>query len=160
MAVPLVNQQIAVGQVCLAALGQFAGIRAQPHRAAHLGDVVLLVQETDDRMPAVAFDLGGVCILKPDDVAAELDESTLQPETDAKEGHSALPGEADRLDLARNPTVAESARHQHAIDTTEDALGPLALDFLGLDAANEDPTGLSDAGVVEGLVDRLVRVLV
>ena len=97
---------------------------------------------------------------RPSDVAGKLDDGALQAEADAEERDPALAGEADGLDLARDAAVAEAARHQDAVDAAQHALGPLALDFLGLDLADQYPTARGNAGVVERLVDRLVGVVV
>ena len=56
-----------------------------------------------------------------------------------KNGMLPLAGEADRLDLAGDAAIAEPARDQDAVDAAQHALGPLALDFLRLDPADDDP---------------------
>ena len=53
---------------------------------------------------------------------------------------------------------AEAAGDEDAVDAAEHALGPVALDLLGLDPADDDAASMGDAGVVERLVDRLVGV--
>src|SRR5436190_452477 len=74
-----------------------------------------------------------------DDVPRELDHRALESQADAEEGDALLPGEADGLDLAGDAAVAEAARHQDTVDAAQGALGPLALDLLRLDAADDDP---------------------
>src|SRR5262249_17731913 len=143
-----------------APLDEVARVRPQPHRAAQVRHLILLVEQADHRVPAVALDLRRVGVLQLDDVPRELDHRTLESEADAEEGDGLLPGEADGLDLAGDAAVAEAARHQDAVDAAQAALGPLALDLLRLDAADDDPAVQRDAGVVERLVDRLVGVLV
>src|SRR5262249_60246328 len=103
------------------------------------GDGVLLLEQAHHRVPAVAVDLGGVGVLQPDDVPPELDHGALQAQADAEERDGPLAGEADGLDLAGDAAVAEAARHQHAIDAAQDALGALALDLLRLDLADDHP---------------------
>ena len=76
-----------------------------------------------------------VGVLQADDVAGELDHGALQAQADAEEGNLLLAGKADGLDLAADAAIVEAARHQHAIDAAQHALGPLALDLLRLDLA-------------------------
>ena len=75
-----------------------------------------------------------------------------------KKGMPPLAGEADGLDLALDAPLAEPARHEHAVDAGQQPFGPFALDRLAVDPLDADLGPMGDAGVVEGLVDRLVGV--
>src|SRR5262249_5625273 len=146
VAVPLVDHVGAVGPLAQAVGQQVRRVEPQPHGAAHLRDRVLVVEQADDRVLAVALDLGGVGLRQADRVAGDLDDGALKPQADAEEGDLPFAGEADGLDLAADAAVAEAARHQHPVHAAQDALGALALDVLRLDAPDHYAGGQGDTG--------------
>src|SRR2546427_9493424 len=89
---------------------QLAGIRAQPHRAAHVMDPFLRAQQRDHRVLALGLELAGVGVGQPGDVARELDDRRLQAEADAEEWELVRPRPADRLARALHAADAEASR--------------------------------------------------
>src|SRR5262249_48364735 len=110
-------------------------------------------------MTTITLDFGRIGVLQPQDVAGELDHGALQAQADAEEGHAALAGVADRLDLAGDAAVAEAAWHQHAVHPRQHTVRALALDVLRLNLAHQHARLQRDPSVVQRLVDGLVRVL-
>src|SRR5262249_32796671 len=137
--VSLRNLGRAVGCPGLAPFHQLARVQPQPHRAAQLRDVVLLVQEAHDGMPAAAVDLRRAGVLQPQYVPRELDHRALQPQANAEEWHAPLAGIADRLDLPLDAPVTEPTGDEHAIDAGQHLLGSVTLDLLGIDTPDDDP---------------------
>src|SRR5207244_1139577 len=83
----------------------------------------------------------------------------LQPQAYAKERKAALADMANGLDLALDAAVAETAGDQDAVHAAEHLLGAFALDFFGRHFTQQDAGAQADAGVVDRLVHRLVRVV-
>src|SRR3989304_2316868 len=76
-----------------------AGIRAQAHRPALLGDTLLLRQEVDHGVRRGRVHLGGVRSIQAADVARELHDRPLHPIPEPQERDLRLPGEADGLHI-------------------------------------------------------------
>src|SRR6516162_7653697 len=142
-----------------APLRQHGRIRAQPHGATLVRDGVLLVEHANNRVSAVAVELGAIGVLQADDIAREFDDGALQAQADAEEGNLALAGIADGIDLAAGAAVIETAGNEDAVHAAEDALDAFALDFLRFDFADHDPAVLADAGMIESLVNGFVGVV-
>src|SRR6185503_480641 len=79
-------------------------------------------------------------------------------QADPEEGDLALAGEADRLDLALGPAIAEAAGDEDGVEPAEERLGPALLDLLGVDVLEVDADVVVQPAVDERLVERLVRV--
>ena len=62
--------------------------------------------------------------------------------------------------LPRGAAIVEAAGHQDAVQAAQHALGPFAFDLLRLDLAEDDVGVVGDAGMIEGLVNRFVGVVV
>ena len=86
VAVPLVDDKGAVELLGLAAHHELAGLRAQPHGAAFLGDVPLGVEQGDDGMRGVFVELGGIGLLQLEDIARKFDAGDLHAQTEAEVG--------------------------------------------------------------------------
>src|SRR5687768_15800417 len=84
VAMSFVDEQAAVGLMSLAARRQFAGVSAQPHGAALVGDRVLLIEHADHRVMAIPLKFRAVGVLEADDIAGELDDRALQAQADAE----------------------------------------------------------------------------
>ena len=97
--------------------------------------------------------------VQADHVAGELDHGALHAQANAEERNLPLAGKADRLDLALDAALAESAGHQHAVEAAQQPLGPFAFDQLRLWIRwMRTWASMGDAGVIEGFVDRFVGV--
>src|SRR6202012_1406562 len=71
-------------------------------------------------------------------VACRLDHRHLHTEADAEEGHAALAGEAHGMHLTLGAALAESARHEDAVDAFEVMHRILALEDLRIEPAQID----------------------
>ncbi len=160
MPVPLVDQRRAVSLMRLAPLHQRGRIRPQPHGAPLVGDGVLLVEHANNGVTAIAVELGAIGVLQADHIAGELDDGALQAQADAEEGDFAFAGMADGVDLAAGAAVIETAGNKDAVQPAENSFDSVALDFLGFNLANHGPAVQADAGMVEGLVNGFVSVVV
>src|SRR5438445_11934073 len=112
MAMAFLHLETAVGPVRFASFDEHRRIKSEAHGAAYLGDVILLVEQADDRVPAIAIHLGAIGIGQADDIAGELDDRALEAEADAKIRQLPLAGITDRFKLAFDAAVAEPARHE------------------------------------------------
>ena len=98
--VALVDDGLAVDLAGARALVELHRVGAQAHRAADVGDFLLLGQEVDDRVRRLGIELGRVGAVEAGDVAGELDDRDLHAEADAEERDALLAGDARRADLA------------------------------------------------------------
>jgi hypothetical protein len=115
MAVPLVDHGLSVRPLAESPRNRVAWLSAEAHRPAHVGDVLLFREQIDHGMRRGGVELAGVGSLQPADVAGELDHRALQAEADPEEGHAALAGEPDRLDLPLDPPDAEPPGDQDPV---------------------------------------------
>src|SRR5207248_10862097 len=99
----------------LASLAEYSRVGAEPHRAAQVRDAVLLVEQTNDRLPAIAVHFGAVGILQAHDIPCELYDGALQAKTDSEERHAAFPGIADCFDLPGDAAFPEAAGDEDAV---------------------------------------------
>ena len=104
-------------------------VRAEPHRAAHVDDVALLVHEVDHRVRRVRVELARVGAGEAAHVAGELDHRAVQPEAQPEERHAVLTGVAGGGDLALDAADAEPAGDHDAVEVARGGLrraGPSA----------------------------------
>src|SRR5882724_2364427 len=97
-----------------------AGLRTEPHGAAHVGfaaaalypagAVQPLGDQRDHRMRRIGIEFGTVGAGKAADVAREFDGGELHAEADAKIGNPVFARVADRRDLALDAALAEATR--------------------------------------------------
>ncbi len=88
--VTLVDDLLSVGRDGLRPGDDLRGRRAQAHRAAHVGDLLLLGQQVDDRVLRGRVELRGVGALHAGDVAGELGHRHLQTQAEAQVGDLVL----------------------------------------------------------------------
>ena len=157
---PLGNLPLAVRCSGLCALGEHGRLGPQPHRPPLLEHSTLLLHQADHRMRGVAGEFRGVGPGETGAVPGDVDHGALHPQADAEERHLPLPREADRLNLALDPPLAEAAGHDETVEAGEQSLGPFALDVLALDRLHPNLRAVGDAAVVERLVDALVGIAV
>ena len=96
----------------------------------------------------------------PSTLRANSATAHCMPRQMPKKGMPRLAGEADGVDLALDAPLAEPARHEDAVHAGQQSFGPFALDGLAVDPLDADLRPVMHAGMVEGLVDRLVGVAV
>src|SRR5688572_30489054 len=95
-----------------------------------------------------------------DNVTGELDRGALHAQANAEEGNAALASELNGLDLPFDAALAKAAGDEDPVVAGEQRPRAFALDLFALDSANADLALVVNAGMIEGLVDRLVGVLV
>src|SRR5207249_8882265 len=88
--VTLVHHRLAVGPGHLGAGLEPGDVGAQPHRAAHVHDLTLLVHEVDDQVGRGAVELAGVGSGQAGHVPGQLDHHDLEAETEAEAGDVVL----------------------------------------------------------------------
>ena len=74
-------------------IDQLAGLRAEAHRAAFLGHLLLRVEQRDDRMRRVEIEFGRVRLLQLQHVAREFDRGDLHAEAKAEIRHFVFAGD-------------------------------------------------------------------
>src|SRR6266550_938413 len=80
MAMALAHLWNAVDRPGLRSHPEPARVRPEPHRAAHVRHVLLVLHQRDDRVIAFGCKLAGMAVGQADDVASELDDRGLHPE--------------------------------------------------------------------------------
>ena len=153
MAMALLHDPLAVGGVGTAPLEERDRVGAQPHRATHVLDLLLLGQKVDHRIRRLRVELARVGALEAGHVPGELDHGHLHAQADAEVGHAVLTGEAGRGDLALDPADAEPARDQHAVRLLQLALGLLLGERLRVHPDHLEAGAVVDGGVVQRLDD-------
>ena len=135
-----------------------AGVGAEPHRAAHVDDGLLLVHQVDDRMRRARVELGAVRVLEPADVAGELDDRAVQTETQTEERDPVLTRVSRGLDLAGNAAHPEPAGHDDAVEIVQATVGEQSFGVVGRDPVDQHVGAARVAAVLQRLDDREVRV--
>src|SRR5581483_6183319 len=157
--VPLVDHRLPVGLVRARAVGDLDRLRPEAHRASQVFDFLLLGEQVDHRERRLRIHLGRVRALEPDDVTRELRDGDVHPEADAEVRDAVLARDAAGEDLPLPAARAEAARDEHAVDLFELPARLLDRHALGIDPADTYVAAVVDAGVLERLVDRQVRVV-
>ena len=127
VAVPLVDDLLAVDRGGLRAGRQLGRVEAEAHRAALVLHVALVGHEVDDRVLGEHVELGRVGVRGADDLARELDDRALQAEAQAEVRDAVVAGVVGGEDLALDAAMAEAARDQDAGGAVE----PLVDVLLG-----------------------------
>ena len=157
--VALVDDGLVVDVAGPRALGELDRLRAEPHRAAEILDLLLLREQVDHRVRRLGVHLGRVGAVEAGDVARELGDGDVHAEADAEVRDPALARDLAGEDLPLPAARAEAARHEHAVDLLEQLGRLLVGHVLGVDPLDADPRALVDAGVLERLVHRQVGVV-
>src|SRR5450432_822896 len=116
MAMPLIDLARPIGGVGETVLGQPAGPASQAHGAAQIVHALQLAQLENHAVRRARVELGGIGVLEAAHVARVLDDHGLHAQADAEIRHLVFAGEADGVQHAVDSALAESARHQHAIE--------------------------------------------
>src|SRR5690554_5523630 len=133
VAVALVNLFLPVGSRGDGAGLQGARIHTEPHRPAQAGDVVLVWHEVDDRVLGGPVELGAVGVVQAKHVTRKLDAHYLHAEAQAEVRGLAHAGELRSVNLALDPAIAESARHDDAVHALQHVLVLALLQLAGVD---------------------------
>ena len=116
MAVALVDDRLAVELAHPRRLVELDRVGAEPHRAAHVGDLLLLGQQVDHRERRLEVELGRVGAGHAGHVAGELAHRHLHAEADAEVRDLALARDLRGADLALDPATAEAPGDQDPVD--------------------------------------------
>ncbi len=92
-------------------------------------------------------------------IARGLDHRHVQAVADAEERHLALAREFHRAHLAFGAALAETARHQDAVDVLEERGRVVALEDLAVDPVHMDLHIVGDAAMGQRLAQRFVGIL-
>ena len=150
----------------LTALGDQAGIGAEPHGAAQVAGRVAALDhvvagpfghQADDRVLAAA-ELARARPVQAGEVPGRLDDRHLHAEADAEIGHLSGSCEAGRRDLALGAALAEAAGHQDPVDPFQAVDRALGFEDLGIEPVHLDPDVVGDAAVGQGLGQGFVGV--
>src|SRR4051812_20053377 len=146
-----------------------AALRPQAHGAAEVGlvraplDAAGAVKpfgdERDDRVWRVGIELRAVRTGKPAGIAGKFDGRELHAEADAEVRDAVLARIADRADLAIGAALAEAPGHQDRVHLLQAAEALVLFQLLGIEVVDVDAALRVDAGVLQRLVQRFVRVL-
>src|SRR6266852_464377 len=104
---------------CLRSWSEFAWIRPETHRPAHVRDVLLVFHQRDDGIVAFGRELARMAVGQPDHVAGELDDRRLHSQADSKERQARLPCVTNRFEHSLDAAHSESAGNQHAMEICE-----------------------------------------
>lgn len=136
-----------------------AAVGSEAHCSAHVVDALLLFHQVDDVVRCVGSHLGGVGVLKPEDVACEFYHHALHAEAYAEGGQvvGAAPFEGDELTF--DASLPESGGYDGSVDAFEKGGDIAGGDLFGVDVADADFLSAVGGGLEERLVDGLVGVL-
>src|SRR5687768_947708 len=123
VAMPLADLRNAIHFGRFRSAVQARGIRPQAHRSSHVRHVLLRLHERDHGVVALGGELGRMTVFQAADVARELDDRRLHPETDAEERQRRGPGMTYGLHHAVDSTHAEAAGHQQPVERCKQLRG-------------------------------------
>ena len=157
--VTLFDVGLSIGFCNLRARFDGAGIRAKSHRAAHVGDGLLVLHEVDDVVGRLGVNLGAVGIGETQDVACKLDDHALHTQADAEGGHIVLTTPPEGDILALDATLSESRSDDDTVMTSQQLLDVAVVDMFAVDIVQLEATIVVSTGVQQALVDALVGIL-
>ena len=119
VAVALADLLLGIGGRGVCARLEHAGIGAQPHGAAHVGNAALVGHQVDDGVGRVRIELGAVGPVGGEHMAGEFDTHDLHAQAEAKIRDVVLAGIAGGDNLALDAAIAEAARHYNAVGSCQ-----------------------------------------
>ncbi len=147
---------------------QAAFLQAKTHGAAQVGICAAAFDfaaggapfgdQRDGRIFAVTVDFGGIGTRQPAAMAQHIDHRRLHAVANAEIRDIVLAGELRGLHFAFEAAVAESARHQDAIDIGEQS-GAFGFNLLGFQPFQTHAGALAQAAVAQGFADGFVGIL-
>ena len=159
VAVTLLDVGHAIGIGNFRASLDTAGISAQTHRAAHVGDRLLVLHEVDDIVAGLGVYLGAVGIGEAQDITCKLDDHALHAQADAEGGHVVLTAPPEGDEFALDAALPESRCHHDAVVAAQQLLDVAVVDVFAVDIVEFEATVVVGAGVQQALVDALVGIL-
>ena len=159
VAVPFADFTLAVGLIQQRAFLHGAGVGAQPHRAAHLGQTLLTFHQVDDRMRRQRVHFGRMRVLPTQDMAREFHHAALHAETDAQKRDFLLTRVADGFDFAVDAAHAKARRHQNTLTAFEQRAHGGFRHLFRMHRANLHLARMRHARMDKRFVDGFVRIL-
>ena len=114
MAMPLAHLVNIVGAGGARAGLQFAGIQAQAHRAAHIGDAALVWHQVNHRQRGRTVKLGRVGVIAQE-MPGKFYYHQLHSQAQPQVRDKVFAGMANRLELALNAPAAKPPGHQNTV---------------------------------------------
>ena len=158
MAMPLADKRFAVAGCRARAFFEGTRLGSQPHRAPFVRHAPLLFEHADHGMRRPRFKFGAVGPGQLQHAAGELDHGALHAQADAEVGNFAVSRKATSLHFPLDAPHAEAAGDQNAVDARQERVGVLRLEFFGLNPLHDHAGRMGEAGMIEGFVDRFVRI--
>ena len=155
----LLDVELSIGLCNFCAILQVTGISAQAHRAAQVGDALLLLHQVDDVVRGLGVDLYAVGIGHAQHVAGILNDHALHAVANAKRGDIMLAAPLQGGKLALGASLAKARRHYHAVHLLEQRLGIAVVDLLARDIGDLHFVVLVNTSGEKALVDALVGIL-
>ena len=137
-----------------------AGIPAQPHSAAHLGNPALVGHDVYDRVGRIRVQFGRIGGLQAHHITGPLDYHYLQPQAQAQVRHLVLPRVLDRVDHSFHPARAEATGDYYAARTAQQRVGAVFFHVFGVHPLNVHCFIVVQPGVAQGFPHRQVGVWV
>ena len=143
----------------LRAHDQLAGLRAEAHRAAFFGHLLLLVQHGDDRMRRVGIEFRRMRLRPVSKRCARIQSWRSACRGKGRDRALVFARVLRRQDFAFDAAFAETAGHQDAAQALQHFFRAFAFDFLGVHLLDFHAAIVGDAAVDDRFVNRFVGVL-
>ena len=149
----------AVCLACTAAGTDTAWIRPEPHRPAHLGNVLLLFHDVDDVIRSVRIHLAAVRLGQTEDVPGELDHHHLHSQAYTETRNIILTGISRSDYLTFDAALSEAGTDNHARHSGELSAYVLRRNTLAVDEVDPDFHIIIDTCQAQALAYALVGIL-
>ena len=136
-----------------------AGVKPQPHGAAHIHNAALVGHQVNDRVRRARVELGGIGAFVAQHMAGELHHHQLHPQTKAKIGHFVLAGIAGRENFALDAAVAKAAGHEDAVGLPHGFPAPLFFQVSRVHPGDFHIQPQRQPGMVEGFPHAEVGIM-
>ena len=150
---------VLVDVVCVRTLAQVAFITAEAHRAAHVGDVFLLLHDVDDVVRRLAVQFRGVRIFVAQDVARKFDHHHLHTQADTEGRQVVLAAILRGDEFPLRAALSESRANHVAGHAFEHFAHVLARDVFRIDEVAAHLSVIVDPRLLQRLDDRFVGIL-
>ena len=158
VAVPLGHGARVVDLGDLGAGREHRRVRPEPHGAALVDHVRLVLHEVDDRVRSARVELPRVRAVEPREVARHFDHHHLQPEAEAEAGDPVLACVPGGSHHPLDAPLAEAAGDDDAVELVEPVAGHEVGHDLGVDPFEPHLDAVVEACVAERLHHGEVRV--
>ena len=137
------------------------GILPQPHGAAQMRHLILLVEQTYHRMTAIVVDLGRVGVLQPNDIAGELDGGALADRGRCRRTESAVRGQNGS---PRSCQECRDSRNRRGRECRPIPISTASAPSRSMSSASILRTmtrlDIRDAGMIECFIHRFVGIVI